>query len=355
MKLYKKDTKWKIRVLEIFSDGKYLRRESGLLDGKSTLHAKECKWKNIWKKNETTPEQQAVLEREALIEKKLREWYFKTLAEAKKEEVILPMLAKEYDKEKHKIDWSKPVFVQPKLDWIRCLAIIKDSKVKLISRKGVVINTMPHIEKDLKIATKWLNDIILDGELYAHGKTFQENMSLIKKYREWESEEIKFHIYDSISEKQFLKRKAEANHIWTRMNLRKVPTHAIKTISQIRKEHDYCVSKWYEGLMIRHGDDGYKVNWRSSSLLKYKDFIDETFEIVRIEPMETYVDQGLVVCRNKDGIEFKATPKMSHEARRELLTNASSYVGATAEVRFFEYTDDWVPRFPIFYWVRLDK
>ena len=46
---------------------------------------------------------------------------------------------------------------------------------------------------------------------------------------------------------------------------------------------------------------------------------------------------------------------MSHKDREELLANANKYIGQTAEVRFFEWTDDGFPRFPICVWFRLDK
>jgi hypothetical protein len=45
---------------------------------------------------------------------------------------------------------------------------------------------------------------------------------------------------------------------------------------------------------------------------------------------------------------------MSHEDRKELLKNKQNYIGKTAEVRFFEWTDEGNPRFPIMVGIRLD-
>ena len=75
----------------------------------------------IGKNNETSPEQQAKLEAEAKYTKKLDEGYFLTKDEALSEIVILPTLAHEYSDHSDKINWSKPVYVQPKLDGMRCL------------------------------------------------------------------------------------------------------------------------------------------------------------------------------------------------------------------------------------------
>ena len=44
-----------------------------------------------------------------------------------------------------------------------------------------------------------------------------------------------------------------------------------------------------------------------------------------------------------------------HEAREEILRNKHMYIGQTAEVRFFEFTDGGLPRFPICYGFRFDK
>ena len=53
MKIYKLDSKGKLRVLEIESTDGYLIQTSGLLDGKKVEHKKLCKPKNQGKVNET--------------------------------------------------------------------------------------------------------------------------------------------------------------------------------------------------------------------------------------------------------------------------------------------------------------
>lgn len=59
--------------------------------------------KNIGKLNETSPEEQAILEANAKIVKKLDEGYFKSIEEANNGDVILPMLAKDFKIEEHKV------------------------------------------------------------------------------------------------------------------------------------------------------------------------------------------------------------------------------------------------------------
>ena len=93
MKIYKLDSKGKVRVLEVTTNEGNLIQTSGLLDGKKVEHKKLCKPKNIGKVNETTEVTQSEFEAEALIVKKLREGYFKTIEEAESVKVILPILA----------------------------------------------------------------------------------------------------------------------------------------------------------------------------------------------------------------------------------------------------------------------
>ena len=46
--------------------------------------------------------------------------------------------------------------------------------------------------------------------------------------------------------------------------------------------------------------------------------------------------------------------KFSYKEREEILKNKKDYIGRTAEIRFFEYTDDGLPRFPVCYGFRND-
>jgi len=42
--------------------------------------------------------------------------------------------------------------------------------------------------------------------------------------------------------------------------------------------------------------------------------------------MDVYRDQGILICEMEDGRKFKATPKMSHEDKKELLENKEEYI-----------------------------
>lgn len=343
--VYKKDSKGKIRVTTISTDKGEITQESGIVGGNLVIHTSIAKPKNIGKSNHTISEEQARIEAKAKITKKLKEGYFETIKEAEDEEIIMPMLAKTFENEAHKIDWST-AYVQPKLDGMRCLDTVNGK----ISRKNTPIDTMDHII----VRRPGLTNFAVDGELYAHGLSFQENMKLIKKLRP-ESIKVKHHVYDIVSKLSFIDRYAMLKAVVTNStNLELVPTEKVNSIEDVKRYHAKFISEGYEGTMIRWGNEGYKVNGRSSNLLKYKEFLDIAVKVIDVVPSDKNPEQGVVHCELK-GNTFGCGMKFSHQEREEILTNKANYIGKTAEIRFFEYTDDGLPRFPVCVGFRLDK
>lgn len=344
--IYKLDTKGKTRFITISVEGNTIIQESGLLDGKSVTNVSQCEGKNTGKSNQTTAEEQAIVEAAAKIKKKLSEEYFNSIEEASTVEYISPMLAKDFKKESKKVIY--PCFVQPKMDGMRCLK--KGTSLKSRDNKDII--TLKHIESVLPEIADYL-----DGELYASGKTFQENMTLIKKYRPGETEDVKYHVYDMVLPNlPFSERYALLKTLVKDIDvIELVPTYVATNEADIKAYHGMFIRDGFEGTIVRHSDDGYKVNRRSSSLLKYKDFLDLACEIVDVEPSERRPTQGSFICKLPDGRTFGTGMKFSHAQREEILINRHEYVSKTAEIRFFEYTDDGIPRFPVCVGIRLDK
>ncbi len=347
--IYKKDSSGKVRYLKISTKGDILIQESGVLGTPNPIFNESVsKPKNVGRSNETSGEEQAVLEAESKLTLKLRQGYFETQEQAAAEggaDFLLPMLAKDYKKAK-KIEF--PCFVQPKLDGMRALGTNGGT---MVSRTGKVVETINHIFL--------LNDVLFDGELYAHGFSFQENMKLIKKYRKGETEKVKYHVYDIVSDLPFEERYNILIGSVAEManpNVELVPTYKANSEADILEYHKKFIAEGYEGTIVRHTQASYEVNKRSSQLLKYKDFIDEAYRVVDVIPSEARPEQGIVSCYcEKTKETFETGMKFSHAEREEILLNKNKYIGLTAEVRFFEYTDGGLPRFPVCYGFRLDK
>jgi DNA ligase-1 len=352
--LYKLDSKNKIRVLEISTHGSKLIQTSGLIYGKKVTNTSECVGKNIGRANATTDDFQAILEAKSKVREKLKRGYFETMERALHGNVILPMLALDIKKLKKPIDW-KTAYVQPKLDGMRCLGTANEMK----SRKNIRIDTMPHIQAELNDV---INGFYLDGELYKKGDSFQENMKLIKKYREEVSEQVKYHVYDLVSKTLPFKGRYDLLKMYVigLEHIELVSTFKVNSMEEVDKYHTQFLSEGYEGTIIRWGTEGYEVNKRSKHLLKKKDFIDTTAKIVNVIPEDKRPHHGKFVCvANEDDItckdEFTASYAAPHKEREKILINKENYIGKIGEIRYFETTDKGLPRFGNCHGFRLDK
>jgi len=53
------------------------------------------------------------------------------------------------------------------------------------------------------------------------------------------------------------------------------------------------------------------------------------------------------VCETEDGKLFRVVPQGTMEERQESYKNADKHIGEHLKVKFFELTDDNIPRFPV--------
>lgn len=345
--LYGRTSKGKTKVWTISTEGDTIITTYGQLDGKMQTSRKTVKGKNIGKSNETTPEEQARSEAQSKWNKQKDKGYVEDLVTAATQEVFLPMLAKDFEKNQTKV--SYPCFIQPKLDGVRCMAYWEGDKVMLLSRGGKEYD-VPHIKEELE--EKLPKDVVLDGEIYIHGVTFQEVTRAVKKYRE-ESKLLQYHVYDS-----FKKDNKDADFQERIMLAAKtvdpidccelVITLSPRDEAEVRKFHSTFVVEGYEGAIVRNRKGPYKLKHRSSDLLKLKSFMDDEYKVVGFERgAGRFEECPIWVCETEDGSTFKVTPKGTMAERKAMLMNADIYLGKFLKVKYFELTEDGIPRFPI--------
>lgn len=312
--------------------------------------------KNIGKKNETTPEQQAIAEATSKWQKQKKKGYVESIeaAQAKETDALIeggiePMLAHAFSKHGHKIKY--PCFAQPKLDGIRCIAIIKDGKCTLWSRTRKKITSMPHIVSSLESIAPDLN-MILDGELYSH--TYKNNFEhIVSLVRQEEPDprhtDVEYHVYDIVTDEPFDRRMAKLRHMPKRPYIFRVTTDLVEYEEDVMKLFDVYRNEGYEGVMLRNGD-GLYVNKRSYDLQKVKEFDEEEFMIIGAEEGRGKLSGhvGAFICQTKEGKEFLAKMAGDTERLKEYFENPDLYMGKLLTVQYQGLTGkEGVPRFPV--------
>jgi DNA ligase-1 len=364
---------WKIKVAgaSLSNHGWEIVKESGQIGTENPIIHRETitQGKNIGKSNETTPHEQAISQAQSDWVKKhdegyksaqdlnwdntvdltLTEWLEGTLPQFNTDASgnAKPMLATDWKKVK-KINY--PVFVQPKLDGVRCLMIVSEtgeidgkSSVRYLSRSGKDYTTLNHITTSCIFP---VGEYILDGEIYSDELTFQEIIAAVKKQRP-ESLKLKFKAYDIVNSENQVERWAQTKDIVEYIDspeIQLVPTLIAHSEEDVKESHDGWVQQGYEGAMIRILRGTYAQGQRSRDLLKVKEFDETEYPFLRWEIGQRPEDLIAVLDANAQG-EFRA--KMIGTAEEKVsLQNHPSNTGMIT-IKHFGFTEDGLPRFPI--------
>lgn len=341
---------WTIEVIEnkiITSfgklNGKMQTKEEVILEGK-----------NIGRSNSTTPSQQAINEAQSTLNKKWDGMYRETMEEAERAyyENLKPQLAHSYTEESNqkKIVW--PAYISPKLDGARIFVEYKNGVVKYLSRERKEFPINKELYDQIELLIKEMNVPFLDGELYLHDYTFQELISCVKKPIGNKLENIiEFHVFDIPSEKTYDESIhtdfIELERIINKNNLNRikiVDAYLLENFESAKELMSRFLLFNYEGMVIRNATHVYEFSTRSVGLQKYKLFFDEEYVLKDI--LEDRVGNCVFLLESEHG-EFKATPKYSHDERKEFLNKKEKLIGKLVTVKYQEKTDSGLPRFPI--------
>jgi DNA ligase-1 len=116
----------------------------------------------------------------------------------------------------------------------------------------------------------------------------------------------------------------------------------------VQQAHDAFVAEGYEGAIVRAMNAEYKYGYRSSGLLKVKAFQDAEFTIVGWTAGKgKFQEVPIFRCRTEAGKEFDVVPQGSNMERSTMLAAAHTLVGKQLTVKFFDWTDDGLPQFPV--------
>lgn len=271
-----------------------------------------------------------------------------------------------------------PVAVEPKLDGIRCLIILKhiDDEYEIVtySRAGNVFNSVEAIEDaimDTFAETSWTEDMVFDGEVFCGD--FSSTVSQIKRKSE-QAKDAVLTIFDIIPLKEWADGKSELDFTDRRVMLAQFFDGKAKVenkiqmskavladcIDEINSLHETAVDLGHEGVMVKpcHGEISHWVAKRSYGWMKLKTRHDIDLPILRGEEGEGRLEKTLgAIIVDFNGVEVNVGSGFSDEERTKLwrLHKSDKLKGLTAEVNYLAVTADKSLREPTFSCIRIDK
>ena len=279
-----------------------------------------------------------------------------------------PMLA--YPVSDKPIDYTKPVFMQPKLDGVRCLIQYerrtqpREDVVDAYSRTGKQWLNINHILQSLVPFFQANPNVILDGELYNHAlrDDFEKIISCVRKQKPTAIDRaesrrlVQFHCYDIVDETTTF----EERYKFVDFNLKDPSIYGVRTVktivtpteSQAKVNHARNLDAGFEGSILRT-NDVYKCG-RSWSLRKFKDFHDA--EAVLTDWVEGKGKRkgtiGKFMAIDADGNTFGLPVMDNFKKLQTMFNEMQTWVGREATFTYFERTKAGSYRHPLFKAIR---
>jgi ATP-dependent DNA ligase len=271
-------------------------------------------------------------------------------------------------------------YAQPKLDgWRAIINISFSGKIVITSNSGKQYPWFVSLRKLLK---EWFliikkEDLLgcmvdgLDGEMYSKSfinsdgvendtiSTFSIISSICGLTRSNPHEledQIKYNCFDIVDSSG--KYTQEERFEFREQLFRVLPKSCKKRIIKVEtrkyesiKKSLKCVSEYeemgYEGAIFRTSKNYYKCSKRNLEMRKLKNFIDAEYKIIGCKVDKgTSIDNFVWLLIDKKGNKFSAKPTGSVEQREGWYTKKEKYVGKLLTVKFQNYSEDGIPRFP---------
>lgn len=356
--LYKLNTDGSTQVWSIYHNHNSYWTVSGKLDGKMIVNEPTL----VEPKQKRTLDEQVVFVCESQVNKKRDKKYVDDVDNIDKADDNLAgfsaMLAHSYEKNREKITF--PCLAQPKLDGIRCLS----TSDGFFSRGRKQFTSCQHIAEELESFFKRDKEARLDGEFYTHEykEDFEKICQAVKKTADKatpddieDQKKVQYHVYDtprikSLTEvDKFVDRQRQLAHAFKdAIYIKVVPTVVINNEEELSDQKVKWIQEGYEGIMVRNMDSPYEGH-RSYNLLKWKDFQDAEYKIVRVNEGQGKLagHAGSFTFVTKDGKEFDAKMVGSIGRLKHYFKNPDEAIGKMGTIKFQNLTADGIPRFPV--------
>lgn len=290
--------------------------------------------------------------------------------------VLKPMLAKQADKVTNQKIYDKTWYASRKIDGVRML-LYKNEKgeIHTASRGGEHYDySTRHITEHpliIKLFEKY-PQLILDGELYKHGKSLQQISGAARMEKNaYDMDWLQYYVYDIVEPTLTFKERLQwleiikkelnvgfdAEHEFKEgeLQVQMVPHQPVKGWKAIEELHNQFVLEGWEGCVIRDPEKTYRPNGRTNDMIKVKKYRDDCFKVIGKEPGLRGAEDMVFIMQMKDGRTFKAKPFGDRDQKQEYWDNFDEkYKGHIGECKFFYYSEDGIPLQPSFKAFRWD-
>ena len=393
--LISKDSKGKIRVVEISYDGDdatriyTIYRYTGQFEGKMTrqpdikiergkatrnIHEQvELEFNSHVKKYKD----KGYIELENEIDNYSLEDLYKMFGESPtgSNGVVKPMLAKQADKVVKTEIFDKIWWASRKIDGLRCIIYLgDDGKLHTSSRGATNYDGAMYEILNHPILVKLFKEypsLMIDGECYHHGYTLQQINSIARTQKVAKDLEVlQFYWYDIVDLNNPFKTRLDRIEFFAdkldqygapigwdperefadgELRIQRVPQVPVQGWDNMMELHNQYVSEGWEGLVIRDPERPYKPNGRTNDMIKIKVYKDDCFKVVGKEAGLRGSEDMVFIMQMEDGRTFKAKPFGDREQKEEYWNNfEEKYNGHIGECKFFYYSDDGIPLQPAF-------
>lgn len=237
--------------------------------------------------------------------------------------------------------WDKvefPCALEPKLDGVRCT--IKKAQTNMLYQLDelfyVPVNSFSRESMDYNFGTTKIRekllpifdiypDLVLDGELYKHDIPQNHISGAMRSKGSGEHKYVfnimEYHVYDIVDvdltfkeRREFLEQLIEDFPTAFILN----PLHEVHNREEVDTLEEHYVDLDYEGIMLKKFGGMYRPDVRSYDSIKVKRFYDAEFKIRGYEFGSRGVQDLVIKCNTKEGIQFLATAMGTVEEKETL-------------------------------------
>ena len=278
------------------------------------------------------------------------------------------MLAKDGNKQKKLEELvSEGVYISPKLDGYRCLAVVDNGNVTLYSRNGTEYINFPTIVESLQKCFP-TGQYVFDGEIMSDDFQSMQKSAFANKrqttvgdvnfsifgyipFSEWAAQKFKMLTIDRMEALYALSNKFDSN-------LKLVQQIREFDLSRVYELQAYFEKQGYEGAMALPNIP-YYLGKKTNTLVKFKTMQSQDCVVTGIYEGKPGTrlegSMGGIIVRQENGETCDCGSGFTDEDRKVMWENPELYIGNIVEIKYQELSKDGIMRFPIFMRWRNDK